>query len=158
MSVDDTPQTPFKHASADDSTGFLLWRITGLWQARLATVLARFAITQTQYAILASLRWFEGLNRQSTQANLSEHARIDKMTLSKAVRKLEQAGLVQRSPSAEDGRATLLALTPQGRALVHEAIQAVENADDAFFAALSDDDIQAYKQIAVRLIQGNSAG
>ena len=42
----------FKYKKADDSAGFLLWKITALWQSKLAEVLREFGITQTQYAIL----------------------------------------------------------------------------------------------------------
>jgi len=32
--------SPFKHEQADDSPGFLLWKLTALWQEKLAGVLA----------------------------------------------------------------------------------------------------------------------
>jgi len=91
--------SPFKHGKADDSPGFLLWKLTASWQGKLAGVFGEFGITQTQYAILASLLWFEQQGQPPTQARLVEHARIDKMTLSKAIRKLEKSGLVRREPS-----------------------------------------------------------
>ena len=51
--------SPFKYDVADASPGFLLWKLMGLWQARLSQTLSVFEITQTQYAILASLRWLQ---------------------------------------------------------------------------------------------------
>jgi len=82
--------SPFKHAEADASAGFLLWKMTALWQQRLALVLESLGITQTQYAILASLKWFEENKEPTTQTHLGEHAHIEKMTLSKAIRQLEK--------------------------------------------------------------------
>jgi MarR family transcriptional regulator, transcriptional regulator for hemolysin len=42
------PETsPFKYADADESAGFLLWKMTALWQRKLAQVLGEFEITQT---------------------------------------------------------------------------------------------------------------
>jgi hypothetical protein len=48
----------FRHARADDSPGFLLWKLTTLWQQRLGLVLDEHGITHTQFVILASLRLF----------------------------------------------------------------------------------------------------
>ena len=150
-------ESPFKHAKADDSPGFLLWKITALWQQHLGAVLAQLGITQTQYAILASLRWFAQQGEPPTQAHLVEHARIEKMTLSKAIRKLEEAGLLQRDPSPHDSRAVHVRFTPRGRKLVDKAVLAVEGADDSFFEGLSRDELLQYKAIARRLIHHNSS-
>jgi MarR family len=91
-------RSTFRYQDANDSPGFLLWKLTGRWQARVAEALGPFGLTQTQYAVLASLRWFETHDQQPTQRHLVEHTTIDKMTLSKAIRRLEAAGLVARQP------------------------------------------------------------
>jgi DNA-binding MarR family transcriptional regulator len=147
--------SPFKHEQADDSPGFLLWKITALWQQRLAAVLAQLGITQTQYAILASLRWFHEQGEPPTQAHLVAHAHIEKMTLSKAIRKLEEAGLLQRDASPHDSRALHVRFTARGRKLVDKAVVAVEAADDAFFGTLGARDLVAYRSVARALIAAN---
>jgi MarR family transcriptional regulator, transcriptional regulator for hemolysin len=149
------PDSPFKHGEADASPGFLLWKITALWQRRLAQVLGEFGITQTQYAIIASLRWFEQQHEPPTQAHLVEHAKIDKMTLSKAIRKLEDDGLLLREPSLDDSRAFSIRFTPRGRKLVQQAVVAIERADDQFFSALGERQLADYKALTKRLISGN---
>jgi len=148
-------KTSFKYEKADDSAGFLLWKITALWQQELAQVLSQFGITQTQYAILASLKWFEEHKENSTQAHLVEHTRIDKMTLSKAVRRLQQADLVVREASHKDSRATNVRFSAQGRKLVKKAIVAIENADEAFFACLSSAELVSYKGLTSKIIEKN---
>ena len=70
--------------------GFLLWKITVLWRNKLEETLWFFDITQTQYAILASLKWFEVKKELATQSLLSAHSKIEKVTLSKAIRQLEK--------------------------------------------------------------------
>jgi DNA-binding MarR family transcriptional regulator len=150
------PDSPFKHGEADASPGFLLWKITALWQRRLAQVLGEFGITQTQYAIIASLRWFEEQHEPPTQAHLVEHARIDKMTLSKAIRNLEDAGLLLREPSPDDSRAVSVRFTAKGRKLVQQAVLAIERADDEFFSALGERQLADYKALTKRLIAGNA--
>jgi MarR family transcriptional regulator, transcriptional regulator for hemolysin len=148
-------ESPFKHGDADASPGFLLWKLTALWQRKLGDVLGRLAITQTQYAILASLRWFEEQREPPTQAHLVDHAKIDKMTLSKAIRKLEDAGLLVREASPEDSRAMHVRFTAKGRKLVQQAIVAIENADDEFFSALGPRQLTDYKALTKQLIVGN---
>ena len=147
--------SPFKHGEADASPGFLLWKLTALWQRRLGEVLGGLGITQTQYAIIASLRWFEERHEPPTQAHLVEHAKIDKMTLSKAIRKLEDDGVLLRDPSPEDSRAVSVRFTAKGRKLVQQAVLAIEAADDEFFSALGERQLVDYKALTLRLIKGN---
>jgi MarR family transcriptional regulator, transcriptional regulator for hemolysin len=147
--------SPFKHGEADASPGFLLWKLTALWQRKLGDVLGELAITQTQYAILASLRWFEEKREPPTQAHLAAHTKIDKMTLSKAIRKLEDAGLLVRESSPEDSRAMHVRFSAKGRKLVQHAVVAIENADDEFFSALGPRQLADYKALTRQLIAGN---
>ena len=146
-------RSPFRHEAADASTGFLLWKVTVLWQRRLGLVLDRLGITQTQYAILASLRWFELHGEPTTQAHLVEHARLDKMTLSKAIRKLEAVGLLARAPSAADGRTSDVRLTARGRRLVQRAVAEVEAADEAFFSRLATADRVRFEAHMTSLVE-----
>jgi MarR family transcriptional regulator for hemolysin len=147
--------SPFKHVKADDSAGFLLWKITALWQGKLSGVLGEFRITQTQYAIMASLRWFEEKKEPTTQAHLVVHTKIDKMTVSKAIRNLEKDGLVSREQSSSDSRATNVRLTVQGRKVIQKAIVAIENADDEFFSGLTKKQLETYKSLTTSVIANN---
>jgi len=147
--------SPFKYEKADDSAGFLLWKITALWQSKLSEVLGEFGITQTQYAILASLKWFEQKKEPPTQAHLVEHAKIDKMTVSKAIRRLEEDGLVVREDSSTDSRATNVSFTVKGRKLIQKAIVAIESADDEFFSCLTAKQLEAYKSLTSAVIANN---
>lgn len=144
--------SPFKHASPDHSPGFLLWKITSLWQKKLAEVLAEFGITQTQYAILASLKWFEEHSESTSQAHIADHARIEKMTFSKAIRKLENDGLVLRATSSLDSRAVNVVFASKGREVVQRAVVAIEQADDEFFSCLPADQLETYKTLMISVI------
>ncbi|WP_438490216.1 MarR family winged helix-turn-helix transcriptional regulator [Streptomyces sp. S186] len=63
-----------------------------------------------------------GLARLGPQsaARLADEVGIDRSGASRYADRLESAGLLERSPDPCDGRATLLALTPKGRATVTE--------------------------------------
>lgn len=147
--------SPFRYEKADDSAGFLLWKITVLWQRKLAEVLGEFGITQTQYAILASLKWFEEKKEPITQAHLVKHTKIDKMTVSKAIRRLEEDGLVVREGSSTDSRATNVRFTAPGRKVIQKAIVAIENADEVFFSCLTEKQLEAYKSLTSAVIANN---
>jgi len=148
--------SPFKYENADDSAGFLLWKITALWQRKLAGVLGEFGITQTQYAMLASLKWFEEKNEPTTQSHLVEHTKIDKMTISKAIRKLEEDGLVLREQSSSDNRATNVSFTTKGRKIIQKAIVAIESADEEFFSCLDGKRLEIYKAFTLYIIEDNA--
>ena len=147
--------SPFRYSKADDSAGFLLWKITALWQAKLGKVLSEFGMTQTQYAILASLRWFEEKKEPVTQSHLVAHAKIDKMTVSKAIRRLEGEGLVLRERSATDSRATNVRFSTKGRRIIQKAIIAIENADEDFFSCLNEKQLEAYRFLTSLVISRN---
>src|SRR3546814_8280864 len=78
------------------------------------------------------------------------------MTLSKAIRKLEERELGRREPSTTDTRAAIeVRFTNAGRKLVHPAIIAVEGTDDEFFACLSAQQMKYLKALAISIIIGN---
>jgi len=145
----------FRHSTPDESPGFLVWKLTSLWQQRLAEVLSEFGINQTQFAIMASLKWFSEASETATQASLGEHARIEKMTLSKSIRLLEDDGLVLRSKCKDDGRSVSVRLSKQGIRVVDKTIVAVENADELFFGGLSPGDLQEFKRLTKRIVEAN---
>ena len=126
-----------------------------LWQGKLALVFNDLSITQTQYSILASLRWFEEQHKPATQAALVAHAKIDKMTLSKAIRKLEESELLRREPSTTDTRTMQVQFTASGRDFIHRAVISVERADDEFFSSLTPQQMERWKSLNITLIEGS---
>jgi len=146
-------KTVFKHEQPDDSGGFLLWKVTALWQAKLEVVLDKYDINQLQFVILASLKWFEEHSEETTQAHIAEHAKLNKMVVSRAVRKLEDKGFLSRFSSQVDGRAQGLAFTKHGKNIVEQAIISVEKEDDLFFSILTKEEFQQYKELTKKLIR-----
>ncbi|MET7394668.1 MarR family transcriptional regulator [Dactylosporangium sp. NPDC005572] len=73
-------------------------------------------LTITQLSALTSLE----LHGALTPRELAEAERVQPPTLTKIVAKLEDRGLVQRSPHPTDGRQVILAATETGRAVVAE--------------------------------------
>lgn len=125
-------------ASAEESTGLLLWQVTNRWQAAQRAALKAFGLTHVQFVLLASLTWLAA-DGPVTQRQLADHAATDPMMTSQVLRGLEQRGLVKRLPHPSDGRARALAVTSAGRALANQAVVAAEACDAAFFATLGDE-------------------
>jgi DNA-binding MarR family transcriptional regulator len=128
--------SPFSVEEANDSSGFLLWQVTALWQRQVAEALRPLELTQVQYALLASLLWLSRKEPEVTQSRLAAHAKLDVMMTSQVLRALEARGLLERRPHPTDTRARSLRLTAAGRALTTRAVPAVETADAAFFEPL----------------------
>ncbi|MBI3608159.1 MAG: MarR family transcriptional regulator [Nitrospirae bacterium] len=149
--------SPFKYDKADESAGFLLWKITALWQRKLFNVLSEYGITHTQFAIMASLKWFEETHEPTTQAHIVEHAKIDKMTVSKSIRKLEGDGFVLRRQSTSDSRAINVQFTSHGKKAIGKAIVAIENADQEFFSCLTKKQLNIYRSLTIAVITNNGS-
>ncbi|HCT75555.1 MAG TPA: MarR family transcriptional regulator [Micromonosporaceae bacterium] len=71
-------------------------------------------LTVTQLSALTSLRLAGAL----TPRELSDAERVQPPTMTKIVAKLEDRGLVQRTPHPTDGRQVLLAATEEGLTLI----------------------------------------
>jgi DNA-binding MarR family transcriptional regulator len=126
---------PTRFARAEQSPGFVLWQVATLWQRAVRDALSPLALTQAQFALLASVAWLasRGDDAPVTQTRIAEHARTDAVMTSEVLRTLERKGLVAREPHPTDARARHVVLTPDGRATVRRALLAVEAADAAFF-------------------------
>jgi DNA-binding MarR family transcriptional regulator len=90
-------------------------------------VFSRFGLNSAGFDVLATLR------RNGSPYALSPGALMDSMmitsgTVTNRIDQLEKAGLVSRRPNAEDRRGMIVALTPEGLALIDAAVTAhVEN-------------------------------
>jgi DNA-binding MarR family transcriptional regulator len=122
-------------ASAEDSTGLMLWRVTNAWQAAQRAALRPFDLTHVQFVLLASLAWLD-TDGPTTQRELSRHAGTDPMMTSQVLRTLERKNLVERRSHPTDARAKALRATQEGAELAARANAAVEAVDRRFFTPL----------------------
>lgn len=90
------------------------------------------------------------------QRDLAILAGTDNMMTSNVLRALEAKSLISRAPHPIDARAIALAPTSAGITLVRTANEAVENADDAFFAVLTDDQ-RAHLLVALHSLRAGTA-
>ena len=77
-----------------------------------------------------------------SQSTLAEHLVVDKGQLSRAVRELEQLGLIQRESDPDDGRASILSPTAHGLDRLAQARAPQEDTLAEALAGWPVDDIQ----------------
>jgi DNA-binding MarR family transcriptional regulator len=147
----------FSVEKPEESSGFLLWQVTNLWQREIKKALEKHRLTHSQFVLLASIHWLT-LHKQSvTQIILSAHTKIDPMTTSTVLRTLQQKGFVQRQEHETDTRAKLVALTEEGKKITKKAVVTVENFDNEFFSVLGKQAAQLNDHLQILLQQSKSA-
>src|SRR5579871_5407181 len=128
----------FSVETPDDSSGFLLWQVTNLWQREIRKALEKYGLTHSQFVLLASVYWLTMHKEDVTQIALSTHTKIDPMTTSQVLRTLQAKKLLQRQEHATDTRAKTVALTEEGKKITKQAVKTVEKFDGDFFSVLGD--------------------
>jgi DNA-binding MarR family transcriptional regulator len=123
---------------AEESSGFLLWQVTTLWQRGIKKALDRIDITHPQFVLLASLLWLSKHKDYVTQIDLSQHSKIDPMTTSTVIRTLERKELIKREAHLTDTRAKSILLTEKGIAITRRAVKVIEKFDSDFFLVLGN--------------------
>ncbi|MDF3034581.1 MAG: ohrR [Alphaproteobacteria bacterium] len=145
------PDLPFGFDKPEDSPGFLLWQTTMTWQRLIKKTLEPYAISHAQFVIMAILLWLEGHAYDTSQILIVNWSKLDKMTVSKSLKKLVAQGLVHRVEHATDMRAKSVSLTDQGKALVCQLVPIIEQVDAEFFGEISKPDHQSLIQILRKL-------
>jgi DNA-binding MarR family transcriptional regulator len=126
----------FSVEKAEDSTGFLLWQVTNLWQREIKKSLESYNLTHSQFVLLASMLWLSQTKEDVTQIILSSHTKIDPMTTSTVLRTLERKGLIERIEHSTDSRAKTVSLTKEGVKVTQQAVKTIEGFDQSFFKSL----------------------
>lgn len=126
-----------KHRPELDLRQFLPARLNRLAE-RVSQALAkiygeRFGLTVPEWRTLAWLSQHELL----TARDICRLAYLDKATVSRAVQRLTDRGLVRRTPSPSDQRAYTLSLTEAADELLAELLPLVRALEDQLTSALS---------------------
>ena len=81
------------------------------------------------------------------------YANLDKPKVSRAVARLETAGLLSKKTGDHDGRLVKIALTPKGAAALADILPVVTQIEDRLMAALTEDETQALNRVMEKLHQ-----
>ncbi len=147
---------PFGFDKPEDSPGFLLWQTTMIWQRQIKKALEKYNVSHAQFVIMATLMWFEAHGYDTTQILIVNQTKLDKMTVSKSLKKLVQMELVNRIEHETDTRAKSVSLTEKGKEMVRTLVPIVEGIDSTFFGKASIQEQKSLVQILAKLTAGTA--
>lgn len=150
------PNLPFGFDKPEDSPGFLLWQTTMIWQRQIKRALDVHDISHAQFVIMGTLMWFEGHSYDTTQILIVNQAKLDKMTVSKSLKKLASLGYVHRMEHESDTRAKSVRLTLKGKEMVRTLVPIVEGIDHSFFNQLEAVEQKDLIKILSKLIKSTA--
>ncbi len=149
-------KSAFAAENAEDSLGYLLWKNTIIWQRHIKAALLAYDISHAQFVIMAVIRWFYESKREPTQVNIACQTGLDKMTVSKSLKKLASLGLVRREEDMRDTRAKTVVLSTEGQRLIKKLIKIVDGIDKEFFGVLGDKEQKILNILFCQLSEKNS--
>ena len=127
---------------------FALMEAVSLLQHRLEQQLrADGGISYVQFQLLARLN----ARGQLTMTELADGVVYSRSGLTYQAGLLEKAGLITRSPSPDDERATLVTITSHGRALFDRVLPGHTQVTRLLFDPLTDDDLHHLGDIMTRV-------
>ncbi len=121
------------HPIAEDSPGFLLWRVSTLWSKITTVVLKPLGLTHPQFIILSIVDWLT--DKGSSLEEIGRQAILDPKTTSHLLRSLQVKGLIELSHMSDE-KNKFPQLTIAGTEMLAKAVTIVESSDEAFFASI----------------------
>ncbi|TDW21481.1 DNA-binding MarR family transcriptional regulator [Kribbella kalugense] len=100
-----------------------LHRIANHLTGELTLLYSQYGLSEGEFDVLAALRR-AGSPYERAPGEIALHTMVTTGAVTKRVDRLEEAGLVQRRRSADDGRGRVVRLTPAGRRLIDKAFTA----------------------------------
>lgn len=136
-----------------DSIGFHTTVVARLMERRVEEGLRQHGLTRIGWCILLSLVE-ENLSRPS---EIAEFVGIDRTGTSRALRQLEEAGLISRRIGAGDRRNTEVIVTDAGLRLLDAAMPLCRENMSHFSAKLEPDEERELVRLLGKLRQGETA-
>ncbi len=135
---------------ADAQLFFELARLVNLTARPFAQRVGRpHDLTLPEWRIMVALAREPGI----VASEAAQRTGLDKMTVSRALAKLERAGRVVRHDDAHDRRRSPVELTAAGRRLFATVIEAGRGRADRLFGVLSADEIAALSRMVERMVE-----
>ncbi|MDO1585418.1 MarR family winged helix-turn-helix transcriptional regulator [Rhizobium oryzicola] len=122
-----------------------------IMREHLNPVFAAFGLQPGEFDVLATLRR-SGAPYALTPTDLYEAAMISSGSMTNRIDRLEKAQLVLRQPNPSDKRGTLVALTPQGLALIDRAVEVHVVNQKAVLAGLTESERAALSALLEKLL------
>ena len=133
--------------------GHLIRRAQQIAVALFMQECAGFDLTPVQYAALAAIREYPGIDA----TRLAGEIAFDRPTIGGVLERLEAKVLIVRTATPEDKRVKLLRLTTEGQRLLKRAEPAVESAQDRILDKLSARERAQLMALLTKLVDLNNA-
>ncbi|WP_458690545.1 MarR family winged helix-turn-helix transcriptional regulator [Nocardia tengchongensis] len=119
-------------------------RISGLLDRAVEHVYADAGTTRAEVELLVPLRYTE---ESITAIRLAEHLGMSRAGVSKTLARLEQKGMITRTPNPADRRSALVRLTTAGIAAIDEVFPRELKSHAALFADLGQDRTRIFQAL-----------
>ena len=124
-----------------------LWRLNHALERRSTHMERTLGVTAPQRLVLRCVGMYPGISA----GNLADTLHLDPGTISATLRRLENAGLLERRKDPRDRRRTLLGLTPAGHALDGPSPGTIEEAVRAVLARSTPESLAATLEVVEAL-------
>ncbi|GGZ01469.1 MarR family winged helix-turn-helix transcriptional regulator [Streptomyces poonensis] len=111
--MSDTTSSELPNAARDGRLSYAIFQLARAHRGHAAAMLRALDLHPGQELLLMQLFDRDG----QTQSELLERVGLDHSTVSKSLRRMQEAGLVTREPAPHDRRVMVVSLTDTGRAL-----------------------------------------
>lgn len=111
--MSDTTSSELPNAAGEGPLSYAIFQLARAHRGHAAAMLRGMNLHPGQELLLMQLFDRDG----QTQAELLERAGLDHSTVSKSLRRMQDAGLLTREPASHDRRVMVVHLTDAGRAL-----------------------------------------
>ena len=125
---------PFKFRKNEHNSGFLLWKVSYMWQQEQRHILMKYHnISQMDYVILSSTYYLTVTDQKVTPTILARHTKITPVGVIQLLKSLEKRRLIVRYSEEYDGKSRFVKVSDLGVDVLKKAITTVEAFDDRFF-------------------------
>ncbi|MFD0317825.1 MarR family winged helix-turn-helix transcriptional regulator [Streptomyces flavalbus] len=136
------PPTP--NTARDGRLSYAVFQLARVHRAQAAAMLREMELHPGQELLLMQLFDRDG----QTQSELLDSVGLDHSTVSKSLRRMQDAGLLTREPAAHDRRVMVVHLTEKGRALREPIAAMWRTLEEASVQGLTADEIETFIRIA----------
>ncbi|MFF6912795.1 MarR family transcriptional regulator [Streptomyces sp. NPDC012466] len=142
--MSDTTSSELPSTAGGGPLSYAIFQLARTHRARAAAMLRAMNLHPGQELLLMQLFDHDG----RTQAELLERAGLDHSTVSKSLRRMQEAGLLTREPASHDRRVMVVHLTDAGRALQEPIADLWRTLEQVSVRDLTPDRIQAFTTCA----------
>ena len=113
----------------------------------LYNVYASYGLVMPEWRIMATLGHFSPDSKVMSAKALSQATRLDKVSVSRALKRMEHNGLICKTLSKNDGRFFDVALSPRGEAMYSEIIPKIRLWQQSKLKNITDSEYEIFLKV-----------